>query len=289
MACKNDDVIDALLRARRDPDLHVRKAVVPALILIGSDQQRVQDALEKDFAHSSPRRVRRELALAFAQLRQVDPVFMPMLLCALHDNDPFVQGNVTLALGKIAGSTREKIDVCYALIEAFHYASASTLRSDILLALGKISDNDATWEIVHNVLIKALDEPDPSVKYNAALSLARQGHYLPEVISVLLLSLLDAEAPIRQETITLLNHTAHNRPEVTDALLHTLSDADQSVREAAANALALAGEDKDRVAIGKRLALLLEGYKSITEKQLTADPTIEATLSVLQRVMRDVL
>jgi HEAT repeat protein len=86
----------------------------------------------------------------------------------------------------------------------------------------------------------------------------------------------------------LLKHTAHDRPEVTDALLHTLTDADQSVREAAANALALMGENADRVAIGKHLALLLEGYKSIVEKQLTADPTIEATLSVLQRVMRDV-
>jgi HEAT repeat protein len=288
MACKNDNLIDALLLARQDADLHVRKAAVPALIQIGSDQQHVQDALRKDFTGSSLR-VRRELALAFAQLRQVDPVFMPTLLCALHADDPSVQGNVTLALGKVGGNTREKINVCHALIEAFHHASASTLRSDILLALGKISDNDIIWGFVRAVLIKALDEPDSSVKYNAALSLARQGHYLPEVVSVLLLSLLDAEAPSRQEIITLLNRTAHDRPEVTDALLHALADADQSVREAAANALALTAEDEDRVAIGKHLAQLLEGYQSITEKQLTADPTIEATLSVLQRVMRDVL
>jgi HEAT repeat protein len=285
---KSSDIIDALLKARQDPDLHVRKSAIPALIQLGSDQRNVQEALQKDLTHTWTK-VRREVALAFTQQQQVDPVFIPMLLNALHDEHPSVQGNIALALGKIGGNSSEKLHVCYALIEAFHAASSSTLRSDILLALGKISDKKAfTRGLTNPVLIEALGDADSSVRYSAALSLARQEHDEPEIVSVLLASLLDTEAPYRQEIITILNHATHNRPAIKDALLRSLADADQAVREAAANALAVIGENEDRSDTGERLEQRLEGYKKIAERQLTADPTIEAALCALQYVMGDI-
>jgi HEAT repeat protein len=279
---ENCSIIDELLRARKDRDLHVRKAAFPTLIEIGREHQHVRNVLQNDFQGSTL--TKRELALAFAQLQQVEPVFMPMLLHVLQDKDPSVQGHIALALGKINGDQQHRQRVSRVLIETLREDISPTLRSDILLALGKISSHDAVNPKVHTVLMDALNDQDDGVKYNAAFSLAQQDHYLPEVVSVLLYALLDTEALIRQEAITLLSHIADKHPNIVKALVRSLSDADQSVREAAANALARSDDSKDRSIIGEKLNELLDSNKNIVDKQLTADAAIEATLSALQRV-----
>jgi HEAT repeat protein len=232
--------------------------------------------------------------MAFAQQQQVDTVFMPILLQVLRDDpDPSVRGDIALALGKIDGGPVEKLEVCHALSAAFYATPSPTLRSDILLALSKISDSNFTKRPSQAVLTEALEDTDASVRYNAALSLARQEYDKPEVIAVLLDSLLDTEAPeapYRQEVIALLAHARQKqpgRPDIKEALLRSLADTDQAVREAAANALAVIGEGDDRRSTGESLVQQLDRYKRIAERQLSADPTIEATLCALQHVMGD--
>jgi HEAT repeat protein len=270
---RTPELVQALLKLYKDNDLdaRVQRAVVAALAHLGNNDAEVIQTLCDALLHGAPH-IRREIATAFS--RSDNHVVIQALLVALADPDPTVQREVVSSLGTMRS---KQVKIRSALQETFSKADTS-VRKAVVTALGKLGDGES--------LLDALDDPDMTVRREAAFALVQQQKNYSVALPTLLGFLLDPTESIRQKAVTALGKYGNDRPEVLHALLRSLSDEDPFVREEVAAVLATMPKEQMEN-ICTLIVEKLQRYAPIANQQFIADgnQTIDATLFALQRAV----
>ena len=116
-------------------------------------------------------------------------------------------------------------------------------------------------------LVRALEDPSPSVREGAALGLAlRSGSH---VVDPLLRALKDRSPRVREKAA--IGLAMRQQPRAVDALLEAMHDADPQVREKVVIALGLSGDPRAQQAL---IAALDDGDAQVREKAAKALATL---------------
>lgn len=273
---KDKEAIPHLMRALRDPEEVVQKAVAEALGKLGDAS--IFEELAADLSDPSPC-VRKYSAYVLGRLAKKEDRFVVEALESMAgDKDTNVRVEVIYALKEIGSASSRSI-----FVQGLTDGDAR-IRIYSATALGSLKGSDAGW-----ALGRALEqETDENVRRIIASALGKVG----SVYSVgALVSALPNETPsVRADIASALSDV--KTPEAIQALVGLLSDSSPEVRSKAAIGLlkardrsttrALADALKDRAAIVRRPAseaLIYVADASVMNELIDALGDIDATVA----------
>lgn len=148
----------------------------------------------------------------------------PALVAALQDPDPTVRKVAVQSVGKLAPEVPGAVP---ALVELFPDVGAVRAIAEFGLAAG-----DAVPK-----LTALLDDPDPTVRRNAARTLGRIGDAAKSAIPALTARLADPDPPVRQYAARALGWIGPAAASTIPELVKLLADPDPVARQGAVAAL----------------------------------------------------
>ena len=237
------EAIPNLTQALSDSNPEVRSNAAEALGKMGEVAKEAIPQLGEKLSDQDPR-VRSSAAEALGEMGEEAKQAIPQLIEKLSDQHPSVRSSAAEALGKMGPSAKETISQ---LTQMAFSDSEGFVRSFAAIALGNMGEA-AKQAIPY--LIKALSDPNPDIRSNAALTLAemRQAEYLNTPyyetedlpgVDVMDLSIRDQEKGDRGWGFNNMQDAARD---TVPHLIKALSDPELNVRRSAAGALGTMGE-----------------------------------------------
>jgi HEAT repeat protein len=254
LGSEDERVMDALLRDLADNDSFVRQGALVALGRMGFKDEQVVEVLLRDLADNN-RVVRQGALVALGQMGFKDERVMDALLRDLADNDSFVRKGAIVALGRMRFKDEQVVD---ALLRDLA-DNDRDVRQKAAVALGQLKVKDPQ---VMDALLQVLSGSgyENIVRHKAAVALGRLGIKTVQVVEVLLRGLADNDRVVRQGAVIALGHLVIKDERVMYTLLRDLADNDCIVRHTAAVTLVKLGIKDERVVDVLLRDLNQEGY-----------------------------
>lgn len=235
-----------------------------------ADQSINPEAALRDLEDPNPR-VRVQAADALGKLKD-EPArrALPALQRALNDDDPEVRYTAALALGELGDQGCLK-----ALMQMVEGDGHPMPRQAAVIALGMLGDERAT-----RVLVKALREAPPDVRFQATTSLVQVN---PEAaVKPLRRALSDDDVEVRGSAVAALGDLGDAR--AARAVARLLDDPEPGIRMEAAVALARLGDRRGTGVLASNLSDRKRCY--LAAEQLFLHPDEEARTALEQTLSR---
>lgn len=202
---------------------------------------------------SADAKQRRSAAFAIGKMGDDAGPAVSKLMRALRDPDPGVSDAAAFALGEIGAPAREAVPLLTVLLN--DRDADPKVRRSAAYALGSLKANggDAV-----TALARALDDPQPAIRQNAAWALGRLTLPTPKpIVQALEVKLADGDAVVRRDVAAALGAFGReSRPALPSMLRRLPEEIDPEVRKALLNTLVnLVGPDDGSAAAPLRAAL----------------------------------
>jgi len=197
------------------------------------------------------------LALPLERLERVRNDVVTILLTALHNHDPWICLNAVEKLGKVGKASHEIVTALLTFLQG------DTLQTHYYHSVaGSLAQLGQTSPEVVTVLLGALHDADPTIRYAASLSLGQLGQTYNKIVPALLDLLHEGELSVRYGIVRSLGQLGKNFPEVVSILLKLLHDDHREIRYGATLSLGQTGQASDKV-VTALLELLHENDSEI--------------------------
>jgi HEAT repeat protein len=192
---------------------------------------------------------------SLGHLKQTPPDAIAALIYAFDDPDARVRYTASVSLSLVGLSSPQ---IMTALLKALHDTDAR-VRQETIRSL--VSLNGSQPEVMEALATMTMQDSEPDVRYEAALALAKQGHFSSSLSTLLLKALQAARSwSARRDAARLLGQAELIDEYAIDALLQGLLDDDNEVRAACVETLAQIGRRSPQIAstVGGKLAQAIE-------------------------------